>query len=282
MKRVAVINDICGLGRCSLAAALPVLSVLGHQCCAAPTAVLTNQTGYDSYALLDCELLLRRFPEEWRKRGLRLDAICAGFFASPGQVAATRELIDTFRLPDTLLLVDPVLGDRGKLYPVVDSPLQEAIAALAREADVLTPNVTEACILTGEDWAIFESGDTDAQFACLHRMGMALLANGAKIVCITGWRRRSPGGARNEVCTLAFQENACSVFASPAVAGSYSGTGDLFAAALCGLLLQGVALDDAVRRTIRFLEASLNAAAEEGAPGADGVPFEGYLGMLMG
>lgn len=276
MKRVAVINDICGLGRCSLAAALPVLSVLGHQCCAAPTAVLTNQTGYDSYALLDCGPLLRRFPEEWRKRGLRLDAICTGFCASPEQVMAARELIEAFRSPDTLVLVDPVLGDHGKLYPVIDPPLQEAIAALALVADVLTPNVTEACVLTGESWAVFETGDTGAQLACLHRMGAALLAGGAKIVCITGWRRAG------EVCTLAFREGGCSVFASPAVAGSYSGTGDLFAAALCGLLLRGAALEDAVARTIRFLEASLRAAAREGAPGADGVPFEGRLGMLMG
>ncbi|MDR3313640.1 MAG: bifunctional hydroxymethylpyrimidine kinase/phosphomethylpyrimidine kinase [Oscillospiraceae bacterium] len=281
-KRVAVINDICGLGRCSLAAALPVLSVLGVQPCPVPTAVLTNQTGYESYALLDCEPLLRRFPAEWRKRGLRLDAISTGFFASVGQVEAARALLESFRCAaggDCFLLVDPVLGDHGKLYSVVNPPLLAAVTALAALADVLTPNVTEACLLTGESWAVFETASEAEQLLVLERMGSKLLAGNANLVTITGWRRG------DEVCTLLFlagdNEPSAAVYASPAVAGSYSGTGDLFAAALCGLLLQGAPPKEALRRITRFLEAALRAAAEEGAPGADGIPFEPCLGLLL-
>ncbi len=274
-KRVAVINDICGLGRCSLAAALPVLSVLGAQPCPVPTAVLTNQTGYESYALLDCEPLLRRFPEEWRRRKLRLDAISTGFFASAAQVEAARELIAAFRGPKTLLLVDPVLGDHGMLYPVVNPALQASVSALAREADVLTPNVTEACLLTDEGWAVFEGDGVEAQLAALRRMGEALLIRGARTVCITGWRRG------DVICTLLFGQGRRTLFETPAVAGSYSGTGDLFAAALCGLLLREAEPEEAVARTLHFLEASLRAAEEEGRPGADGIPFEPFLTLLL-
>ncbi|MDR2524897.1 MAG: bifunctional hydroxymethylpyrimidine kinase/phosphomethylpyrimidine kinase [Oscillospiraceae bacterium] len=278
IKRVAVINDICGLGRCSLAAALPVLSVLGVQPCPVPTTVLSNQTGYDSYALLDCEPLLRQFPGEWRKRAFRPDAISTGFFASVGQVEAARALLHEIPpAEDGFLLVDPVLGDNGAPYPVITPPLFDAIAALAQKADILTPNVTEACLLAGERWDAFEAADAPAQERLLQSMGEAFLSRGAKLVAITGWR--CGGEVRTVLCSAALPDMLVS--ASPALPGSYSGTGDLFAAALCGLLLRGTAPEQMLRRIARFLEASLAAAAAAGVPRNDGVPFEPYLSLLL-
>ena len=113
--RVAVVQDISGLGRCSLAAALPVLAALGVHACPVPTAVLTSQTGFRRFAALDCTPVLNEFPAIWKALGVALDGIYTGFMANAGQLGAARALIEEFRPP--LLLVDPVLGDDGALYP---------------------------------------------------------------------------------------------------------------------------------------------------------------------
>jgi pyridoxine kinase len=271
-----VVQDISGLGRCSMTAAVAVLSVLGVQPCPAPSAVLSNQTGYGSYALLDCEPVLREFPREWQKRGLRLDGIYTGFFSSLGQVEATRALLSAFRAEGTLLLVDPVMADHGRRYPCFDDALCAAVKELAGQADVLTPNVTEACLLTGCAYGAFAEADAPRQRALLRQMAERLLAGRAQTVVITGWRQ---GGRIGNAA--AQSDGFFALFDSPAQPGSYSGTGDLFASALCGYLLRGVALAEALPRILRFLEASLAAARRLGCPGADGVPFEPCLRLLL-
>ncbi|MCL2106566.1 MAG: pyridoxamine kinase [Oscillospiraceae bacterium] len=276
IPKVAVIHDISGLGRCSLTAAIPVLSALGVQACPVPTAVLSNQTGYPSYALLDCEPVLRRFPEEWRKRGIRLDGIYTGFFSSLRQIAAAQTLIDEFRGSRPLLLVDPIMADHGERYPGFDDAMCAGIASLVRQADIVTPNLTEACLLTGEDYAaVFRDSGAEVQRAALQRMAKALLGMGAGIAVITGWRQGE------SIYNAAAQGDSFRLYGSPAVEGSYSGTGDLFASALCGQLVKGAALEPAIRRAARFLEVSLRGAAHSADYNPDGIPFEPRLQLLM-
>jgi len=272
MKTVAVIQDISGLGRCSLGAALPVLSVMGAQCCPVPTAVYTNQTGFSSFASFDCGALLNDFILQWKKHGVALDAIYTGFMATTEQIKGALAFIEAFRTPDSLLLVDPVMGDDGRRYPCFDSHFCEAMRAFAAQADVITPNVTEVCILTDTPCEAFAKHDEAAQFALLRRMCEALPQG--RIV-ITGWRR---GDA---VCNAAWDDGAFTVHESPAVGGSWSGTGDLFASALCGGLIKGDTLDISIRRAMRFLEPALQDAARLGLPGAGGVPFELNLKELL-
>jgi len=272
IKSVAVLQDISGLGRCSLAAALPVLSVMGAQCCPIPTAVFTNQTGFSRFAALDCEPLLKEYPILWKEHGVTLDGIYTGFMSTAEQLKAAQAIIDAFRTPNTLLLVDPVMGDDGLRYPCFDSAFCDAMRAFAAQADVLTPNVTEACLLTGTDYDVFLHGSDYKQEEALKQICASLPA---PVVVITGWRRG------NSVCNAAWQNGAFSIYESPTVGGSWSGTGDLFASALCGGLLRGDSLDAALRRAMRFLEASLAEAARLSLPKAHGVPFELHLKELL-
>ena len=272
MKRVAVIQDISGLGRCSLAAALPVLSVMGVQCCPIPTAVYTNQTGYPRFASLGCEPLLKEFPALWKEHGVSLDGIYTGFMSSIGQLEAAQSFIDAFRAPGALLLVDPVMGDGGARYPCFGDAFCEAMRGFAARADVLTPNVTEACILTGTNYDALMDQDAREQLETLRNICKALPA---KKVVITGWRRG------NNICNAARDGDAFTVYGSPAVGGSWSGTGDLFASALCGGLIRGNALDQAVRTAMKFLEPALRDAARLGLPKEGGVPFEPHLKELL-
>jgi len=272
MKQVAVLQDISGLGRCSLGAALPVLSAMGVHCCPVPTAVYTNQTGYPRFASLDCEPLLKDFTALWQEHGVTLDGIYTGFLASVAQLEAAQGFIDAFRAGKCLLLVDPVLGDDGRLYPGFNAAFCEAMRAFAARADVTTPNVTEACLLTDTPYEVFMGLDEQAQRRLLRRMCEALPPNR---VVITGWRR---GGA---VCNAAWDNGTFTVYESPAVGGAWSGTGDLFAAALCGGLVRGYSLDWSVRRAMRFLAPALRDAAGMDLPGVGGVPFETHLRELL-
>jgi len=272
MKRVAVLQDISGLGRCSLAAALPVLSVMGVQCCPVPTAVYTNQTGFPRSASLDCGALLKDFTSLWKEHGVALDGIYTGFMANTAQLEAAQGFIDAFRMPGSLLLVDPVMGDDGQRYPCFDDAFCGAMRAFAARADVITPNVTEACMLTDTDYGVFLHGsEHEQEDAFLH----IVTALPSRISIVTGWRRG------DVICNGVSGENTLMVYESPAVGGSWSGTGDLFAAALCGGLVKGDALDVSVRRAMRFLEPALKEAARLGLPGVGGVPFELHLKELL-
>lgn len=272
LKRAAVIQDISGLGRCSLAAALPVLSVMGIQCCPVPTAVFTNQTGFSRYASLDCESLLLQFPDLWKEHGVQLDGIYTGYMASPGQLRAAQAMIDAFRTPDCLLLVDPVMGDDGRRYPSFDSTFCEEMRTFAAQADVITPNVTEACLLAGADYRDFAQEDAAGQEALLRQISTVLPA---QTVVITGWRKK------DAVCIFARQDHQILIIESPAVQGSFSGTGDLLASALCGGLLRGDSLEASLRRAMRFLQAALRDAVRFGLPGPEGIPFELHLKELL-
>ncbi|MDR2646567.1 MAG: bifunctional hydroxymethylpyrimidine kinase/phosphomethylpyrimidine kinase [Oscillospiraceae bacterium] len=267
----AVINDISGLGRCSLAAMLPVLAAIGVHACPVPIAVLTNQTGYDSYALQSCDEVLAAFPSQWKRQAVELNGISTGFFSSTRQVELARQFIRAMRMRDTLLLVDPVMGDNGHRYAGFDDALCKAIAELAQTADVLTPNLTEACMLCGVTY------NPSANEASLRRLTAQLLSGSrAAVVVVTGVH------ANGEISNvLAMRDGYFGYFKSPCIGGSYSGTGDLFAAALFGYLLQGVDPCAAIPKIQAFLEAALRDANESKTRGADGVPFERHLAKLF-
>ena len=152
VKRIAVINDLSGLGKCSLTAAIPVLSVMGVQACPLPTAILSNQTGYESYYYDDYTKHMDAYTDEWSKRGLTLDGIYTGFLGSELQAEKILRFIDVFQKPDTLLLVDPVMGDSGHTYDIYTETFGTQMKRLVQRADVITPNLTELCLLTDIDY----------------------------------------------------------------------------------------------------------------------------------
>ena len=175
-KKIAVINDLSGFGRCSLTAAISVISAMGIQACPLPTAILTAQTGYPHYYLDDYTDKMDIYRQEWQKMGQHFDGIYTGFVASEAQIDQIFHFIDTFYTSDTFLLVDPVMGDDGIKYDMFTPKLLEKMNALVREADIITPNLTELCLLTDADYdAIIDIADTRILIDVIGELASTLL-----------------------------------------------------------------------------------------------------------
>jgi len=272
MKQLAVIQDVSSLGRCSLGAALPVISAMGVHALPVPTAIYTNQTGFSRFASLGCEVLLAQYPSMWQEHGVQLDGILTGFMGTHEQIAAAQAMIDTFRRPKTLLLIDPVMGDNGQRYPIFDDAFCRAIGEFARQADVITPNITELCLLTDSDPLEFLRAPPDEQKAILTQLCAALPQ---PTIIVTGWK------IDDLVLNAVWHRGKLNTYSTTAVAGSYSGTGDLFAATVCAALVKGEPLQAAITRAARFLHAALTEAAQLNLPPKHGVPFENHLKELL-
>ena len=282
VKRIAVINDLSGLGKCSLTAAIPVLSVMGVQACPLPTAILSNQTGYESYYYDDYTKHIDAYTDEWTKRGLTLDGIYTGFLGSELQAEKILRFIDTFQKPDTLLLVDPVMGDSGQTYDIYTETFGAQMKRLVQRADVITPNLTELCILTDTDYHSLTSQSHSSDYLyTVASIGRRLLSLGIKTVIITGILYKAPTDTETRYYNLVLKENAVTPVSSAIHGGSYSGTGDLLASVVCAGMVRGDSALESVRQGVHFLETALKETAEEQIPKNDGINFEPYLKLLL-
>ena len=147
-KKIAVINDISGFGRCSITVTLPILSYLGVQCCPVPTAILSNHMGYLHYFIDDYTDRMEAYIENWRKLGLQFEGIMTGFLGSAEQIDIVKGFIRDFAKKDTLVIVDPVMGDHGKIYVTYTEEMCMEMKKLVALSDITTPNLTEACKLS--------------------------------------------------------------------------------------------------------------------------------------
>lgn len=286
MKKIAVINDLSGLGKCSLTAAIPVISVMGLQAVPFPTAVLSNQTGYASYFYDDYTDRLDNIAEEWKKIGFAPDGIYTGFLAGEAQAEKIQGFLNGFAKEDTKILTDPILGDNGKAHGFYTEKLCECMRSLVKRAHVITPNLTEAMLLllgkeeTETQWKVLEKEGEEAFLRAAETYGKRLLKEYAlQTVVITGveHRKEKQTYMGNLVCEA--KENAW-VF-SKKEGGSYSGTGDLFASVLSAGLAKGLPMKDCAEKAARFLEKALRQTVKEGTERNEGVCFEPYLKELL-
>lgn len=271
--RAAAIHDLSGIGRCSLTAAIPILSAMGIQVCPFPTAVLSNQTGFPRYELVDLTDRMEAFGQCWAPWYGRFDAVYSGFLGNPRQAEITRGLVEKLRGEDTLVLVDTVLGDHGMRYPIFDEEMCSRVRELAFDADVITPNLTEACLLAGEPAEAAQDLQSRAE---LIQLASYLASQGPGTVVITGIRDE------DQVANLAYikEDSRCFWESSRRIGYSYSGTGDVLASILCGGLVHGLPLGEVLRTACRFLETALEETAESGSDPREGIIFEPFLGQL--
>ena len=150
--KVAAIHDISGFGRCSLTVALPILSVMGVQCAVLPTAYLSTHTAFPDFTFLDLTEEMKKTMDHWQTLGLRFDAVYSGFLGCTEQIGVVEDFIRRFRKDNALAVVDPVMGDNGVRYVTYTDEMCEATCRLTEKADVITPNLTEAAFLLGEDY----------------------------------------------------------------------------------------------------------------------------------
>ncbi len=269
VPKCAVINDLSGFGRCSLTVAIPILSAMGIQACPIPTAILSNHTGYDDYFFEDFTDNMQVYFEKWEKLGLEFDSIYTGFLGSEKQIELILEFVKKFRTDKTLLLVDPVMGDHGKIYATYNENLCDEMRRLVCLADVTTPNLTEACILAGVDYP--ENICNEQVF----EIGEKLIDLGAKTAVITGVRNR--GKMVNFVLSTSGERLAVE---NDFVACEYCGTGDVFASLMCGYMTRGVDYKTALKHSAEFLINTIAYSHRTGVDPLDGVAFEKYLSEL--
>ena len=280
-KKVAVINDLSGLGRCSLTAAISVLSAMGIQTCPLPTAILSSQTEYPSYYCYDFTDKMDYFRQEWKKLGTCFSGIYTGYIASVPQIEEIFHFLDTFQTPDTFLLVDPVMGDDGMTYDMYTSGLLTAMKELVARADVITPNITEFCLLTDMDYNTLQNSSLSLHqlISCLKDASHTLTAERTKKILITGIRFTTDDGIP-KIGNLLLDGSSHFLSAFPCCDGSYSGTGDLFASCITGGLARGTSLTEMIQTAGSFLEKALADSVKEQVPVNEGVNFEKYLYLL--
>ncbi len=268
-NKIALINDFTGFGRCSIAVALPVISMLRVQCCPVPTSIFSNHTGFDSFFFDDYTEKMEPYIREWRKLGLSFDGICSGFLGSKEQIQVVARFFQEFKREDNQIIVDPVMGDNGRPYATYTPELCEEMGKLAAYADILTPNVTEACILTGTPY------QEKFPLREYERMAERLSGMGPEKVVITGIVQ---GDFIANYCYERGQ--APRVLRSHKVGTQRSGTGDIFTAIIAADAVNGVDFQTSVKKASRFIKKCILKSIELEIPLTDGVCFEEVLWTL--
>ena len=282
MKKIAVIQDLSGLGKCSLTAAIPVISVMGVQAVPLPTAVLSNQTGYPSYYCDDYTEHMGQIMDEWEKRGFSPDGIYTGFLADARQADKAVEFIEQFAKEDTKILIDPVMGDNGEEYPIYTEALCEKMRFLVRRATVITPNLTEALLLLyGAQrahvlWKELSLMDEERLLKFTESTGKELSKEFDTEVVITGIDLPAREN-HQEIGNLICQDGNTTWVTAAKEGGSYSGTGDLFASVLSAGMVKGTDTVESVRKAVNFLAKGIRDAVEEETDRNEGICFEKYL-----
>lgn len=270
MKRIASIQDFSCIGSCSQTIALPVLSAMGVECAALPTALLSAHTAFDGFVSLDLTPQLPAIIAHWRAMHLRFDAVYTGYLASAEQVGLVGALLDGMDERPALTLIDPVMGDNGALYAGFSDSFPQAMRALCGRADVLTPNVTEACLLTGTAYSpVHDAAQT-------RRLLERLLELGCRAAVLTGLR------VDGDMAVAALQRDGTGTLVRTSyIPEVFHGTGDLFASTCAGALVQGAPLERAVRLAADYVALTLRRTVQAPDRRWYGVNFQETLPELM-
>lgn len=271
VKSVAAIHDLSGYGRCSLSVIMPVLSVMGLQSVAVPTAVLSTHTGgFGEVAFTDLTDYVKQALEHYKRIGLDFNCVYTGFLGSGLQINHCLEFIENYK--SAFIVVDPVMGDNGKPYKTYTKEMCDGMTKLVKVANLITPNKTEACILLKQPFNPAPITHQEAK-----SMLLRLSELGPKRVIVTGVEL-----ADMTVSNICYdsEQNAFWRVVCSYVPKSYPGTGDMFAAVTVGALLNGDSLAIAVERATRFLELTIKTTYSYGSDSKEGVMFEKNLGWL--
>ena len=268
-KKIALVNDMTGFGRCSVTVELPIISALKIQVCPLPTALLSVHTGFKNYFMDDFTDRMESYVDSWRKNNLTFDAIATGFLGSAAQIEIVRRVIKNF--PATVI-IDPVMGDHGKIYKSYTREMCRGMRDLLEFADLVTPNLTEACELLGVAYpagGVISDSDLSTMAA-----NIAAKTRGGRVV-ITGVTLDA--GDDSQIANFIFDRGEINLVTSRRLGGDRSGTGDAFFAVAAASWLNGENLIDATRKAAGFVAKCIAHAEELNLPWNWGLPFEEFL-----
>lgn len=272
MKRVLTVQDISCLGKCSLTIALPVISAMGVETVILPTAVLSTHTMFKNFTCKDLSDQIEPITKHWKDEGVEFDAIYTGYLGTAEQIDQMKTLFHTFRGKDTLVVVDPVMADNGKLYPAFDMNYVRKNAELCGEADIIVPNITEASLMTGMEYREEYGEDY------IRKLLGKLNELGARISVLTGVSLK-PG----ETGVMGYDRKTGEyfVYQNRKINAAYHGTGDLFSSTFVGAVMRGKTWQDAMKIAADYTAHTIEVTLNNPKKPWYGVDFEATLPELI-
>lgn len=284
MKRVLTVQDISCVGKCSLTAAIPVISAMGIEVCPLPTAILSNHTAFSSFSFLDLTDKIPEILNEWKKQGFHFDAIYTGYLGSIKQIDLVHKILDEFAQNDTLVVIDPCMADNGKLYTGFSQDFVKQMAKLCGRANVILPNMTEACFLVNQDYDFLVQTNES-----ITKVMAKLLSLGAQQVILKGveFSKEKIGVAyfsqkiaeNNSISNENIMDN-MQIYFHHRYDENFHGTGDVFASAVTGALVLKKDIKDAVKIACDFVQESIECTLLNPNYNWYGVDFESALRNL--
>lgn len=273
MKRIVTIQDISCIGKCSLTVALPIISACGVETAVIPTAVLSTHTAFDSFTFRDLTDEILPIAAHWKAQGMAVDAIYTGYLGSFRQLEIVSQFFDQFKTPENLILIDPAMADNGALYAGFTPEFVQEMAKLCGKADIIVPNLTEACYLLnipypGEDYT---RADIQHILTELGKLGCAQ-------VVLTGVSLE-PG--RLGVMAYDTQNKTFFEYDNEKMPSNFHGTGDVFASVMVGAMMRGCSLEDALRLAVDFTLESIRKTVADPEHRWYGVNFEEAIPLLV-
>lgn len=272
MKRIATIQDISCFGKCSLTVALPLISACGVEACPIPTAVLSTHTGgFEGFTIHDLTDEITPIADHWKKLDLHFDGIYTGYLGSPEQLKIVSDFIDNFKKDNTIVFIDPVMGDHGKLYAGFDESFAKKMVSLVEKADIIAPNLTEVSYLLGEEYR------EDFTVEEIKDMLIRLSELGSETVIITGVRRGDSLG----VMAYESSKNTFTEYFRERIPDTFHGTGDVFASVCSSALVKGFSVEEAIILATDFVVECICHTAEDKQNHWYSVKFEECIPSLV-
>lgn len=272
-KNILAIHDISGVGRCSLTVALPIISSCGITVSALPTAILSTHTGeIPDYVSVDFTDKMEAFAEHWKKLGVKFDAIYTGYLGSLKQIDIVCKIIDEFKEPDTLVVVDPVMADNGVMYANFDKKFAKSMHNLCEKADYIVPNLTEAAFLLDKEYL---SGPYTEEYIKEILNGLSALSKKGAVLTGVYFDNETLGAAYTEKNT-----NTVGYSMGPKYDGMFYGTGDVFASCFLAMLTNGKTIRESVETATYFTNKSIESTVNLKTDRRMGVAFEYHLNLL--
>lgn len=277
-KKLAMINDIAGYGRCSTTVSLPIINAMGVQVCPVPTSVFSNHTGFPAYQFLDLTENMKSYLAQWEAMELSFDGIYCGFLGSVEQIEIVNDFISSQsglsvkqQSIAPVIIVDPVMGDNGRAYSTITAEHCAGMKSLLHHATIITPNITEACLLT--DIPYKEGGWTMEE---LYSIASILHKSGPDKIVITGIRKN------DTLVNYIFESKKTpAIYQAPISGGIFHGTGDIFASIISGDALNQIPFEQSVKKAADFVRICTEESTALGIPEPEGVCFEKHLGLLF-
>ncbi len=272
MKKVLTIQDISCFGKCSITVALPIISAMGVETVILPTAVLSTHTMFKDFTVKDLTDQLVPITDHWKKEGLKFDVIYTGYLGSAEEIEIAKKIFAEFGGDDTMIFIDPVMADNGKLYAAFDENYAKLNAGLCGEADIIVPNITEACFMTDTEYR--EVYDEDYVKELLQK----LASLGSKVVVLTGV---SLSEGKTGVYGLDTRTGEYFTYQNDRVNVSYHGTGDIFSSVSVGAIARGLSMKDAFRLAADYTARTIQVTEENPENPWYGVDFEATIPELI-